>query len=231
MASPPSGSDDIARVASLEEPLRRRLYEYVRSREEPVGREEAGEATGIGRSLAAYHLDKLVEQGLLTATYRRPEGRGGPGAGRPAKLYSPDAREVSISVPPREYELAAHLLADAAESVPSEQRSLREVAVRAGREAGAASRSRRSGGAGGKGRADMEAALRERGYEPAEDEAGGIRLRNCPFHRLAQEHRDLICGMNLAFVEGLLEGLERDDHRACPDPRPGQCCVAILPED
>jgi predicted ArsR family transcriptional regulator len=218
-----SRADDLSRLASLEEPLRRRLYEYVRSREEPVGRDEAGEAAGIGRSLAAYHLDKLVEQGLLTAIYRRPDGRGGPGAGRPAKRYSPTEREVSISVPAREYELAAHLLAQAAESAPGEHRPLHEVAARAGRQAGAAARSSR-------GEPDVEAALRERGYEPAQDEDGVIRLRNCPFHRLAQDHRDLICGMNLSFVDGLLEGLGREGQRACPDPRPGGCCVAIEPE-
>src|SRR5918999_3156386 len=100
-----TGRDELARLAALDEPVRRRLFAYVRSSPEPVSREEAADAVGISRSLAAYHLDKLAEQSLLTTGYRRPEGRTGPGAGRPAKVYVAQG-EVSVSVPPRDYELA-----------------------------------------------------------------------------------------------------------------------------
>ena len=101
--------------------MRRRLYEVVRERAEPVGRDEAAAAAGVGRALAVYHLDKLVEAGLLTASYQRPPGRSGPGAGRPAKLYTRSDREFAVTVPPREYELAARLLVQAVESDPSGQ--------------------------------------------------------------------------------------------------------------
>jgi predicted ArsR family transcriptional regulator len=209
--------DDVARVAVLEDPVRRRLYEYVRERGEPVGREEAGEAAGIARSLAAYHLDKLAEQGLLSTTYARPEGRGGPGAGRPAKLYAPTEEEVAVSLPARDYEFAARLLVEAAEedTTGSARAALDEVARRAGREIVEGE--------------DLVGALRERGYEPVTEEDGTVRLRNCPFHRLAQDHRDVVCGMNLGFVEGMLDGLEEQGHTARLDPRPGLCCVAIRP--
>src|SRR5215469_15717046 len=103
----------IAAVGGLDDPVRRRLYEYVSARDEAVGRDEAAAAVGIGRPLAAYHLDKLVDLGLLTASYQRPVGRRGPGAGRPAKLYARSGREFNVSIPPREYELAARLLAQA----------------------------------------------------------------------------------------------------------------------
>ena len=93
----------------------------VRERAEPVGRDEAAAAAGVGRALAVYHLDKLVEAGLLTASYQRPPGRGGPGAGRPAKLYTRSDREFAVTVPPREYQLAARLLVQAVESDPSGQ--------------------------------------------------------------------------------------------------------------
>ena len=59
------------------------------------------------------------------------------------------------------------------------------------------------------------------------DEAGVIRLANCPFHRLAADHRDLVCGTNQAYVAGLLEGLHREDVTAKLEPEPGRCCVAI----
>jgi predicted ArsR family transcriptional regulator len=212
---------DIARLATLEDPLRRRLYDLVARSSEPLGREQAAAAAGIGRTLAAYHLDKLVEQGLLTASYRRPEGRAGPGAGRPAKLYARAEREVAVSVPPREYELAAGLLAEAAEQdeTGGARERLHEVAERAGRVAGAALPRSRS----------IEAALRERGYEPIPEAGGVLRARNCPFHKLAAEHRDLVCGMNVAFVKGLLEGLERTGPEVRLDPQPGRCCVTVVP--
>jgi predicted ArsR family transcriptional regulator len=210
----PSPEDELARLAALDEPIRRRLFAYVRSSSEPVSREDAAEAVGIGRSLAAYHLDKLAEQDLLTISYRRPEGRTGPGAGRPAKLYVAQG-EVSVSVPPRDYELAADLLAEAAEMSDEARAALDAVAARAGRRMGE----------GRKG--SLDEALAGRGYEPFEDEAGVIRLRNCPFHRLAEQHRDVVCGMNQAYLEGLLEGLGRTDVRASLEPEPGRCCVAI----
>ena len=110
---------DLASLSSLDDPVRRRLYEVVRERAEPVGRDEAAVAAGVGRALAVYHLDKLVEAGLPTASYQRPPGRNGPGAGRPAKLYTRSDREFAVTVPPREYELAARLLVQAVESDPS----------------------------------------------------------------------------------------------------------------
>jgi predicted ArsR family transcriptional regulator len=206
--------DELARLAALDEPIRRRLFAYVRSSSAPVSREDAAAAVGISRSLAAYHLDKLAEQGLLTASYRRPEGRTGPGAGRPAKLYVAQG-EVSVSVPPRDYELAADLLAEAAETSDEARAALDAVAARAGRRMG-------EGQEG-----SLDDALATRGYEPFEDDAGVIRLRNCPFHRLAEQHRDVVCGMNQAYLEGLLEGLGRTDVRASLEPEPGRCCVAI----
>jgi predicted ArsR family transcriptional regulator len=210
--------DDLDRIASLQDPVRRRLYEYVRGRGGPVGREEAGRAVGIGRSLAAYHLDKLEEQGLLVTTYRRPDGRDGPGAGRPAKLYAPAEQEVTVSVPPRDYEFLARMLVGAAEDDQGGRagQALREVAAGAGRQAG-------------EGKRDVEAALRTRGYEPAREEDGSVCLRNCPFHALAVDHRDVVCDMNLAFMAGLLEGMEREDLEASFEPRPGRCCVTLRP--
>lgn len=210
----PPHEDELARLAALDEPVRRRLFAYVRGNSEPVSREDAAEAVGISRSLAAYHLDKLAEQNLLTTSYRRPEGRSGPGAGRPAKLYVARG-EVSVSVPPRDYELAADLLAEAAETSDQARAALDAVAARAGRRLG-------EGGQG-----SLDEALAARGYEPSEDEAGVVRLRNCPFHRLAEQHRDVVCGMNRAYLEGLLEGLGRTDVRASLEPEPGRCCVAI----
>src|ERR1700735_188901 len=103
----------LSAVSSLDDPVRGRLYQAVAGSARPVGRDEAAAAVGVGRPLAAYHLDKLVELGLLTASYQRPPGRGGPGAGRPAKVYARSGGEFMVTVPPREYQLAARLLVQA----------------------------------------------------------------------------------------------------------------------
>jgi predicted ArsR family transcriptional regulator len=221
------GGPDLASLSSLDDPLRRRLYEVVTSQPGPVSRDEAASAAGIGRALAVYHLDKLVESGLLTASYQRPPGRSGPGAGRPAKMYARSDREFAVSVPPREYELAARLLVQAVEADPSDRSrtALAEAARRLGTELGSAFRpATGEGDAAGR---DVKGVLTQQGYEPCCGADGVIRLRNCPFHQLAEQHRELVCGMNLALVEGLVEGLGADGWHPALDPRPGQCCVAI----
>ena len=212
--------DPVASLSSLDDPVRRRLYEVVRERAEPVGRDEAAAAASVGRALAVYHLDKLVEAGLLTASYQRPPGRSGPGAGRPAKVYTRSDREFAVTVPPREYELAARLLVEAVESDPSGQSraALLDAARRLGAELGRRFRP---------GDADLEEALAGHGYEPRRGEDGVIRLRNCPFHQLAERHKDVVCGMNLGLIEGLLAGLAAGGLRPVLDPRSGHCCVAI----
>jgi predicted ArsR family transcriptional regulator len=236
MSLPPGGAD-LASLSSLDDPVRRRLYEVVTRRAGPVSRDEAAAAAGIGRALAVYHLDKLVEAGLLTASYQRPTGRSGPGAGRPAKLYARSGHEFTVTVPPREYELAARLLVEVVEADASgrSRAALGEAARRLGTELGNAFRPGAAGPEPGRReetgrdatRRDVEALLAQQGYEPGHGGNGVIRLRNCPFHQLAERHRDVVCEMNLALVEGLVAGLGRDSWRPVLDPRPGHCCVAI----
>ena len=217
----------LAVVSSLDDPVRRSLYEFVSGSAEPVGRDAAAAAAGIGRPLAAYHLDKLVGLGLLTASYQRPAGRGGPGAGRPAKVYARSGNEFAVTVPPREYELAARLLAVAVESDrgAASRAALHDAAQQFG--AGLAERSCAAHPSGDGARQAAADALRGHGFEPSQDEDGIIRLRNCPFHQLAARHRDLVCGMNLALIEGLVAGLGANGLHPALDPQPGHCCVVI----
>ena len=238
------GGQDLASLSSLDDPLRRRLYEVVTSRTGPVSRDEAAQAAGIGRALAVYHLDKLVESGLLDPrlTRGRPGGAG-PGPAVPAKVYARSDREFAVTVPPREYELAARLLVQAVEGRserPQPGRAGRGGDRRLGTELGSAARlspgGQDAGGqdAGGQDAGGRNAAgqgvtsvLTQQGYEPCGGANGVIRLRNCPFHQLTERHREVVCGMNLALVEGLVEGLGAEGWRPALDPRPGYCCVAI----
>ncbi len=207
----------LAGLAALDDPVRRRLYEYVSEQDQPVSREQVAAASGIGRTLAAYHLDKLAEAGLLETAYQRPAGRGGPGAGRPAKLYRTSGRELSVSVPPRAYELLARLLAEAAESDPTGKVRdvLNEVARDVGRQLSA-----ETGG-------HPAAVLEKCGYQPRTSPEGILELRNCPFHQLAQLHQDLVCSLNLRLLEGVIAGSRRPSARAVLSPHPGRCCVVV----
>src|SRR5437763_827211 len=103
----------VAAVAALGEPTRRRIYEHVVRQPEPINRDQAATALNLARGTAAFHLERLVEEGLLDVVYQRRTGRTGPGAGRPTKLYERSARQFGVSLPDRRYELAAQLLAEA----------------------------------------------------------------------------------------------------------------------
>jgi predicted ArsR family transcriptional regulator len=218
---------DLAAVSCLDDRVRGRLYGFVAGRRKPVGRDEAAAAVGIGRALAAYHLDKLVQSGLLTACYRRPPGRTGPGAGRPAKMYARSGSEFIVTIPPREYELAARLLvqAVAADCSGRAMAALRDAARRLGVALG---KGRRADGVRGDGlRSVLDSVLSEHGFEPWHDDRGTVRMGNCPFRRLADLRPEVACDMNLALIQGLVAGLRADGMNPVPDPEPEHCCVAI----
>ncbi|MQA83413.1 MAG: helix-turn-helix domain-containing protein [Streptosporangiales bacterium] len=212
-------------VSVLHDPVRRALYRHVVAEGRDVSRNEAAAALGIQRSLAAFHLDKLAEAGLLDVAYRRLGERRGPGAGRPAKLYRRGSNEYHVSLPPRAYETAARLLAEAVEIAGADQ-ELQEVARERGRELGRAAEGTSEGHGQHGERERLGEVLAQRGYEPRR-EGDLLRLRNCPFHVLAGTFPPLVCGMNLALLEGLLEGLETKSLAARMDPRPGWCCVVL----
>ena len=213
---------EISVIAVLEDPVRRRLYDYVAAQAGGVSRAEAATATGIGRTLAAFHLDRLAEAGLVEVTFARPAGRSGPGAGRPAKLYRRSMAEHQVSVPPRDYRAAAELLAEVVDvtgAEPELQRAARSRGAAAGRVARQQSPALPVDDL-------VTGALAAQGYQPYRD-GGDVRLRNCPFHLLADQHPPLICGMNLALLEGLLSGAAVTGLSARLDPRPGECCVVL----
>ncbi|MBT2521882.1 metalloregulator ArsR/SmtB family transcription factor [Arthrobacter sp. ISL-28] len=211
-------------LGALGEPTRRRAYEAVRQARRPVSRADVAQELGIGVRLAAFHLDKLVDEGLLSAHYARPEGRkGGPGSGRPPKWYSASSHGFDISVPPRRHDIAAMILlrsvtTSAGSSGVSPERVLQE-ARRCGRSLAEHSRDH-----------DLAQLLSVLGYEPNQAPDGSIDLVNCPFHELADEDRHTTCSMNLALLQGVTEVLP-GSHRAAPEQRSGFCCVRLFPEN
>jgi predicted ArsR family transcriptional regulator len=215
---------DLNAIGLLQDPARRSLYAYVVAQGRDVSRNEAAEAIGVQRTLAAFHLDRLAHAGLLEVGYRRPSERTGPGAGRPAKLYRRPPTERAVSLPPRDYARAAQVFAEAIERSGAEA-TLYDTARKQGLAAGRALA--RAADSASPTMGDVQRDLAERGYEPYQDDSG-VRLRNCPFHAVAQEFPVVVCGMNLALVEGLLTGGElTESHVAWLDPRPGECCVVV----
>jgi predicted ArsR family transcriptional regulator len=215
----PALAEQMAVLTTLTEPLRRALYLHVVAQRRPVSRAQAAAALGVPRTVAAFHLDKLVEAGLLQATHGRTSGRRGPGAGRPAVLYSRAERQHELSIPARSYALASRLLADAVDEAGADP-LLQAVAEREGERQGRAEATAAAG------LDAVAAALERRGYEPVRE---GDRLWscNCPFHELSIANPPVICGMNLALVTGLLRGLGARDLEARMDPAPGRCCVVV----
>jgi predicted ArsR family transcriptional regulator len=227
-------AEQTAAIAALADPLRRRLYELVRGAGRPVSRDQAADATGISRSLAAFHLDKLVDRGLLRFEYARPEGRTGPGAGRPSKVYEPSGVEVEVSIPERQHDVIGKLLVDSilAEPGRSERAEVAaSVAAAEGRRIGEEVRRDLRMRPPGTERALVAAAdiLRERGYEPYPAEGGSLRLRNCPFHAVARHAPELVCRMNREFIDGIVRGIGNRTLEAALEPTPGQCCVVLRP--
>lgn len=214
---------DLARVGALAEPTRRALYEYVASQPEARSREEAATAVGVPVHSAKFHLDRLVEEGLLEVEFRRLSGRTGPGAGRPSKLYRRSPAEVSVSIPPRQYDLVGDILAAAIERAARADTPVEESVDACARETGARlARAARATRATGLDR--LAEALAPHGYEPRV-EGREMLLANCPFDRLAREHTGLVCSMNLALVEGVVAALACREVQARLEPSPEHCCV------
>lgn len=222
-------TDNVSGIGLLADPLRREIYLYVCSQPTAVGRDETADALDIAHHKAKFHLDKLEELGLLDSEFARLTGRTGPGAGRPAKLYRRTPQEIAVSLPGREYELAGKLMADAIAASAASGESVIEALHREAADRGRAW-----------GRTAMESqprrkaldiasdALAEHGYEPR-SVGTSVELANCPFHSLASEHAEMVCGMNLALVDGLVDEVDSVGLRCSLQPAEGRCCVVLHP--
>ena len=206
-------------MTALDDPVRRALLDLVSRSDTAVSRDKAAETLGLTRRAAAFHLDRLADEGLLTVEFRRLTGRSGPGAGRPSKLYRRAADEVAVTIPERRYDLAGELLAAAVEASTRSGEPARDALMRLATDAG-----RGMGAASGA----LVNVLEDNGFEPRPDGDGGIVLGNCPFHRLAQRHTDIVCHLNLELLRGAAEGADDHDHTVVLDPEVGRCCVRAV---
>jgi predicted ArsR family transcriptional regulator len=212
-------NETVIRLCVLDDPARRAAYLAVRTAGRPITRAEVADEVGISAKLAAFHLEKLLSEGFLEATYERDEKSVG--VGHPAKRYRPTGLELEVSIPPRRYDLAAEILAEAleADSPDPPLESLTEVAAEYGRQVGRRTRARN-------GSNRLLTALNVIGYEPARS-GDEVVLRNCPFRHVAQARPEIICQMNLAFVAGVLTGTQSRSLHAVLSPSAERCCVVV----
>ena len=223
---------DVAGIGALADPVRHQLYQFVCAQPAPVSRDQAADAVGIPQHQAKFHLDRLTDEGLLESDYARLAGRSGPGAGRTSKLYRRAGRDIAVSLPQREYELAGRLMATAIARSTATGESVVEVLNRIAHDYGTT-----IGASAGELPNDAAAALRlavdvlsKYGYEPRRVDGSAdheVQLANCPFHALAREQTELACNMNHALITGVAEALgpHAPDARLCPGP--ARCCVVL----
>jgi predicted ArsR family transcriptional regulator len=234
--SQPSFEKALSVVAALRDPTRRRLYGYVERQPVAVSRDEAARELGISRALAAFHLEKLVSVGLLRPEYRRLSGRTGRGAGRTSKLYRRSATHFELTLPQRQYELLARLLA---ESMADGESSTAEsgAAFEYGRSLG-----RRARQEAGKPRGVakqlecVEHVAGSLGFDPYRDESGDVRLRNCPFDPLSRVYTPVVCGVTDAMLNGVVEGVGAKRLTVSREMHADRCCgivsrVAAVPKE
>ena len=226
----PFADRDVAGIGALSDPLRRRLYLFVCAQQEPVSRELAADALGLAPHQAKFHLDRLERDGLVDSSYARMSGRRGPGAGRPSKLYRRADREVAVSLPDREYQLAGTLMADAiaesAEAGTPVIEALQRLAHTYGRRLGDMAVGDNPPRTAKAALALAVETLTVNGYEPHPDD-GRVVMANCPFHALAQAQTQLVCQMNHALIGGLTDALGPHRPVAELEPAPDRCCVVL----
>jgi predicted ArsR family transcriptional regulator len=220
---------NVTGIGVLADPVRRELYRFVCSQAQPVTRDQAAKAAGVARHKAKFHLDRLEAEGLLEADYVRLTGRTGPGAGRPAKRYRRGRREFAITLPARDYELAGHIMADAISESARTGTPIFEALNRAAAARGAAIAASPTDHPSGADAA-LDLAIRiltEHGYEPRRIDRVVI-MANCPFHRLAVGHTELVCRLNHSLLEGLVDSVAPDLLEARLEPGANRCCVTLV---
>lgn len=210
----------VVALSSLGDEKRRQLYELVLATPAALSRDEAADAMDLPRSTVSFHLDRLVADGLLAVEFHKPAGKSGPGSGRPSKVYRAVAREVGVSVPDRNYDLAGELMAAAIDEAAATNQPVRDVLLATAYAKGKVLAADSQG---------LEDFLVAFGYRPNPDGSGGFTLPNCPFHRLSEGHPGVVCAMNGAFLSGAAAGSGEPEERVAANNSPGQCCARITP--
>ena len=217
-------------TSSLGDPTRRGIYITVREAPEPATASQIAELFSIHPNVARHHLDRLAEDGYLEVTRRRPDGKSGPGAGRPAKCYTATAKEIDLHFPARRYDLLSELLVRVIERI--DPGNLADIAADIGREYGSEIASEIGAPSeSGFDTAVKAVALAMTGMGFATDSDADTRrllTSHCPFADTAIKHPEVVCSLDRGIVSGLMEGLSPDWRPVQVVSHPGlaEDCVA-----
>lgn len=219
-------------TAALGDPTRRAIYIAVRESAEPVTSASIAEIFGIHPNVARHHLDKLAKDGYLKVSFRRPSGRSGPGAGRPAKCYEPTGKVIDVHFPTKRYDVLVELLVRIIQRVAPEQ--LTAIAEEVGRDYGR-ELAAEIGAPGDRGYAEairaVAKALTGLGFA-AKGDASHQRLvlSNCPFGEAATGYPEVVCSLDRGIVAGLFESLGTECEPVLhPHSEPFEQCVTEVP--
>lgn len=217
-------------TSSLGDPTRRGIYITVREAPEPATASQIADLFSIHPNVARHHLDRLAEDGYLEVTRRRPDGKSGPGAGRPAKCYTATAKEIDLHFPARRYDLLSELLVRVIERI--DPGNLADIAADIGREYGSEIASEIGAPSeSGFVTAVNAVALAMTGMGFTTDSDADTRrllTSHCPFADTAVKHPEVVCSLDRGIVSGLMEGLSPDWRPVQVVSHPGlaEDCVA-----
>ena len=173
---------------------RDRVLAVLRDTPQPVGVGAVCESTGLSPNAVRFHLDHLIASGVVRAVKDPKAG----GSGRPALVYSAAPAEAFDAA--AAYRTLAGLLAS---------ELVRSAGPQAADEAGRAwarslLKTRDVGGADPM--ALVMSLLEDGGFRPAVSTDGSaIELSRCPFLDLALVQPDVVCGVHLGLISGVLE--------------------------
>ena len=199
-------------AATLGDTTRRGIYISVREAAEPVTASQIADAFDIHTNVARHHLDRLVADGYLQVTHRRRSGKGGPGAGRPAKHYEATTKEVQVQFPARRYDLLAELLVRVVHRLAPEDAAT--IAEEIGREYGAELANEiglpEDAGFGTAVQAVARAMMGVGFDTEAQADDRILVTRFCPFGETASNYPEIVCRIDQGIVKGLLEATHQE---------------------
>jgi len=218
-------------TSTLGDPTRRSIYLSVRESKEPLTAALVAREFEIHANVARHHLDRLTDEGYLEVTRRRPDGRNGPGAGRPAKCYTSTDKEIELQFPTRRLDLLADLLLRVLHRLEPAQASA--MAAEVGREYGKelAQNLELSDRAGfDEVLTTVQQVMVEVGFAVDTNVTGRqLLMSHCPFGRTAFDHPEVVCSLDRGIVHGLMEALHlAGDPVTLPKETWGDNCVTTV---
>jgi predicted ArsR family transcriptional regulator len=211
------------RHRALAGPARGRLLAALRQAPTPLGLRELAARVGLHPNTAREHLRLLADAGLVTCELAAPRGRG-----RPGYRYSVERAGTDVGDDPRPYAQLAAVLADQLGATDRAADAATEAGTRWGRAIAAGTEPAETPA---EAMARLVRLLDEAGFEPEppEDADGPIRLRRCPFGRLAVDREPVVCGVHLGLMRGALESMRAPLEATSLEPfvRPDLCLAHL----